>query len=192
MAQRQAFEPGAEICGRGGVAVGVPGFPVSGPTAAPSLPAAAGAVQALFQRHAFEFHQEVGDRREHRGGGGAAGRHLLSVMSPVSGGGADFAGHARGQEAVAAAAAQEVPLGGCLDQVGPPVVQLDGQDVELPAPHGPLQAVLARRRRSDAGERCVLTVLHLLEADVVAIVQEGPHGNGVAELFMLACSPEGP
>lgn len=110
-------------------------------------------------------------------------------MSPVSGGGADFAGDARRQVAVTAAA-QEVPLRGRLDQVGPLVVPRDGQDVELTAPHGALQTALGRRRRGDAGERCILTVLHLLEADVI-LIQEGPHGDGVAELFMLACNPEG-
>lgn len=111
-------------------------------------------------------------------------------MSPVSGGGAGFADDAGRQEAVVAAA-QKVLLSSCLDQVGPTVVPRDGQDVELATPHGTFQTVLGRRRRGDAGERCVLTVLHLLQADVVTLVQEGPHGNGVAELFMLACKPEG-
>lgn len=111
-------------------------------------------------------------------------------MSPVSGGGAVFAGVAGRQEAVAAAA-QKVLLSSCLDQVGPTVVPRDGQDVELTAPHSAFQAILGCRRRGDAGERCILTVLHLLQADVVTLVQEGPHRNGVAELFMLACNPEG-
>lgn len=111
-------------------------------------------------------------------------------MSPVSRGGAVFAGVAGRQEAVAAAA-QKVLLSSCLDQVGPTVVPHDGQDVELTAPHSAFQAILGCRRRGDAGERCILTVLHLLQADVVTLVQEGPHRNGVAELFMLACNPEG-
>lgn len=112
-------------------------------------------------------------------------------MSPVSGGGgAVFAGVAGRQEAVAAAA-QEALLGRCLDQVGPVVVPRDGQDVGLPAPHGTFQTILGPCREGDAGERCILTVLHLLQADVVTFFQEGPHRNGVAELLMLACNPEG-
>jgi len=60
--------------------------------------------------------------------------------------------------------------------------------VELVAPRRSLQAVLGCGRGCDAGECCVLPVLHLLKANVITLVQEGTNRDGVAELFGLACN----
>lgn len=64
-----------------------------------------------------------------------------------------------------------------------------GQDVELmeaQPTHSARKTVLGTRR-GDAGEHRVLTVLYLLQADVITLVQEGPHRDGVAELLGLPC-----
>lgn len=190
MTERQAVQPGVQVCGWRG-AIGVSGLPVSAPTTAPPLPAAGGAVQWLLQCHALELHHEVGDGRQQARGwgwGGARG-HLVAIVSPVSGRGAHpiFADDAGRQQSVIAAA-QKVLLGRCLNQVGPAVMQCDGKDVELAASHCSLQAVLGCSRGGDAGERCVLSVLHLLEADVITLIQEGTNRDGVAELFGLGCN----
>lgn len=157
------------------------------PTTAPSLSAAGGTVWWLLQRHALKLHHEIGNRRQHagRGWGGAWG-HLVSIVSPISGGGAHpvFTDYTRRQEAVFAAA-QQVLLGSSLDQVGPVVAE---RDVELAATHSSFQDVLGCSTGGDAGECCVLPVLHLLKADIVTLVQEGTNRNRVAELFGLPCN----
>jgi len=98
---------------------------VPAPAAAPPLPAAGGAaVQRLEQRHALKVDCEIGDGRQQAGGRGGARGHLVSIVSPISGGGAHpvFADDAGREEAVAAAA-QQVLLCRFFDQVSPVVVQ---------------------------------------------------------------------
>lgn len=182
MTERQAVQPAAELRCRGGRGGG---GAAGAPAAAAPLPAVA---QRLLQRHALELRHEIGDGRQQAGGGRRGARsRLVSVVAPVSGGGAKpvLADDAVCQQA-GVAAAQRVLLRRRLDQVGPAVVQRHGQDVELVAARRSLQAVLGRSAGRDAGERCVLPVLHLLQADVVALVKKGTNGDGVAELFELA------
>ena len=186
--ERQAVQPRIHVYGWGG-AKGIPGVPVPAAATAPPLPAAGEAVQWLLVWHALKLHREVGDGRQPAGGRRGAGRHLVSIVSLVSGGGGAHPIFAddTGRQCTTVAAAQQVLLGRGFDQISPAVVQRNGQNVELVAAHSSLQAVLGCRG-GDAGKCCILPVLYLLQADVILLVQEGTDRDGVAELFGFTCN----
>lgn len=155
------------------------------PATARPLPAAGGTVKWLLQRHALKLHHEVRDGRQQAGGGRGCSRgYVFPIVSPVSRGGgahAVFADDARRKEAILTAA-QQVLFCCRLNQVCPTVVQRDGKDVPT---HCSFQAFLGCNRGSDAGECCILPVLHFLEANVIALIQESTNRDGVAEFFGL-------